>query len=222
MKKGLLIANIALSILILIGDVLYMTVGGLLTKSLTSAGFVTLGLINLVFALKAKTPDKKFAIVLTIGLFFAMLGDIILEIEFVIGALLFAVGHIFFFISYCTLKKFHPKDLIIGSVIFVLCLLLILFLPIFDFGGILMQVVCIVYALIISLMVSKATMNYIREKNLLHLIVMIGSILFMFSDLMLLFNVFANASRVFEILCLSTYYPAEILLAFSISKTKKS
>ena len=144
MKKSLLITNIILTIAILIGDILFMTSSKLLPKSLASAGFVLMCIINLIFALKGKTSDKKFAIILTIGLFFAMLGDIILEIEFVIGAALFAVGHIFFFISYCSLKNFQSKDLIIGSIIFVICLSLILFLPIFDFGGVLMQVVCIV------------------------------------------------------------------------------
>lgn len=220
MKKGLLITNIIISILILVGDILFMTMGGLLIKSFTSAGFVILGAINLVFALRANTSNKKFAIIMLIGLFFAMLGDIILEINFIAGAILFAIGHILFFLSYCTLKSFHPKDMIVGVFIFIPAMLLIIFLPIFDFGGILMQIICIFYALIISIMVSKSIMNYIRERNALNLIIMIGSILFLFSDIMLLFNVFANVSRIFGILCLSTYYPAEILLAISIGKSK--
>ncbi len=208
MKKSLLTTNIILSTLILIGDILFMSIGGLLIKSLTSAGFVILGLLNLIYVLKANTSDRKFAIIMLIGLFFAMLGDIILEINFIFGAILFAVGHIFFFVSFCSLKSFHPKDLIVGAFIFLCALLLILLLPAFDFGSTLMQVVCILYALIISMMVSKATMNLIREKNGLNVLIAIASILFFISDLMLLFNVFSNISSIFLIFCLAPYYPA--------------
>ena len=40
--------------------------------------------------------------------------------------------------------------------------------------------------------------------------------LFFFSDLMLLFDVFANMPKIFDYLCLITYYPAEFLLALTI------
>lgn len=221
MNNSQKILNIALAILILVGDILYMTIGGLLIKSLTSICFVALGAVNLIYALKSKTPKRKFCIVMLVGLFFAMLGDILLEIEFVVGAALFAIGHIFYFAAYCTLSKFNPKNLIPSACIFVPVSLIILFVPIFDFGGTFMQIVCLVYALIISLMVGKSISNLIKEKNFLNIILVVGSVLFMFSDFMLLFDVFADVPRIFGILCLSTYYPAEILLAYSISKSEK-
>lgn len=221
MKKTQLITNILLAIMIIIGDIFFILNLDLLTKSITSALFVTLGVVNLFFAIKEKTPAKKFCIIMVIGLFFAMLGDIILEIEFIIGALLFAAGHVFYFVAYCTLQKFEIKNLVLSTCIFVPAMLLITLAPIFDFGEILMEIVCIFYALIISIMVGKSISNYIKHKSWLNLVIMVGSILFMFSDIMLLFNVFANVPRIFIILCLSTYYPAEILLAFSISQTNK-
>ncbi len=218
MKKSQKILNILLIIAILVGDIFYIVGDGILTKSITSLLFVALGSVNLFFAIKEKTPAKKFCIIMAVGLFFAMLGDIILEIEFIVGALLFATGHIFYFVAYCTLQKFEIKNLIPSVCVFVPATLLITLAPIFDFGGILMEVVCIFYALIISIMVGKAISNYIKNKSWLNLVIMVGSILFMFSDIMLLFNVFADISSVFGILCLSTYYPAEILLAYSISQ----
>ena len=221
MKKSQKIINILLGIAILVGDVLYITTDHLLAKSITSLLFVALGSVNLAYAIKEKVPAKKFCIIMVIGLFFAMLGDIVLEIEFIIGALLFATGHIFYFVAYCTLQKFSIKNLIPSAIIFIHAMLLIVLAPIFDFGGILMEVVCIFYALIISVMVGKSISNYIKNKSIFYLIVMIGSIMFMFSDIMLLFNVFADVPRIFGILCLSTYYPAEILLALSISLTNK-
>jgi len=222
MKKTFNILNILLIIAICVGDIFYMIYNdSLLIKSITSAGFVILGIINLIYTLKNKTEHKKFAIIMLIGLIFAMLGDIVLELHFILGAVLFAVGHVFYFVAYTTLIPFKWKDLIYGAIIFVPVTLFIMLAPFFDFGGLLMEIVCIIYAIIISCMVGKAISNYIQDKSLLHLIILIGSILFMFSDFMLLLNVFADLPRVIGILCLASYYPAECILAYSILASKK-
>ncbi len=203
---------------IIIGDILYMVYDALYFKAITSALFVALGIINLVYIFKLKAKNRLFPIFMLVGLIFAFLGDVILEIHFISGAILFAIGHIFFFVSYCFIKRFDWKDLIAGIIIFIPSVLLITLAPIFNFGGILMEIVCVVYALIISLMVGKAVANLIRDKSLLNVIVLIGSCLFFFSDLMLLLNVFGHLPVV-GYLCLATYYPAEFLLAFSILKS---
>ena len=217
--KKINIFNFTMLIPLLVADVFYIIYGTLLVKSVASLLFVTIGLVNLIYLLKIKGKSAS-AYLLFIGLCFACLGDIFLEIYFIVGAALFAVGHVFYFISYCKLSNFKWKDLIYSALIFIPSLLIILFVPIFDFGGILMQVVCCVYALIISLMVGKAIANFIKEKSALNLIILIGSALFFFSDFMLLFNVFSNLSMVFGLLCLLTYYPAEFMLAYSILKHK--
>lgn len=221
MKKNISLINIALIVLVIIGDLFYMIYNdSLLIKSITSGLFVILGTINLIVALKNNIKNKRFAIIMLVGLVFAMLGDIILELHFILGAGLFAIGHVFYFIAYCNLIKFRWKDLIFGSIIFVPVTLFIIFAPIFNFGGLVMEIVCIVYAIIISCMVGKAISNFIHYKSPLTLIIMIGSILFMISDFMLLLNVFADLHRIFGILCLATYYPAECVLAYSILKSE--
>ncbi len=218
-RKNLFLAlNLIFALLIWIGDSIFMENGALLAKGLTSVVFVIMGAVNLVFLILNKNKDFCFPAIILTGLVFAMLGDIILNIKggFIYGAALFAIGHIFFFISYCFVLKFKWTDLIYGVVIFLPSILFITLAPIFDFGGVLMEIVCVVYAIIISLMVGKAIANFVRDKNWLTLILMAGSILFFFSDLMLLINVFAGLSKIFDILCLATYYPAEAILAFSI------
>lgn len=223
MKKTFNLFNIILIALILIGDIFYIIFNdSLLIKSLTSAGFVILGIINLIYAIKTGSEKRKFAITMLIGLVFAMLGDIVLELHFILGAALFAIGHIFYFIAYCFLIPFKAKDLIYGAMIFIPVCLFILLAPILNFGGIIMEIVCIVYALIISSMLGKAISNYIQNHCLLHLILLIGSILFTISDFMLLLNVFADLPRIFGILCLATYYPAECALAYAILLTDKA
>lgn len=212
--------NITLILAVILGDICYITLGGLAVKATTSIFFVLLGLVNLSYAILAKQP-LKFPMIMAVGLCFAMLGDILLNIEFIVGALFFAVGHIWFFIAYNFLQKFKLTDFIYGLAIFVPAIVFILCMPFLDFGGLLMQVIVVCYALIISLMVGKSIANLVQQPNCQNILIVIGSILFFFSDLMLLLNVFGNLSPVFDVLCLATYYPAECILATAILTHKK-
>lgn len=220
LNKLFYIVNITLALLILIGDACYISFGKLWIKGLTSSLFVLMGIANLLLSLYIGKKNLKFSIFMLIGLVFAMCGDIVLNIEFIIGAVLFAIGHIFYFISYSFILKFKWTDLLFGLLILIPSVLFITLAPIFNFN-VLMEIVCVVYAVIISFMVGKSIANLARKRNLLNLIILIGSCLFFFSDLMLLLNVFANLPRIVDILCLATYYPAQILLAFSVFNPTK-
>ena len=216
MKKSIFILNIILAIGVIISDIFYILQGGLWLKSITSAGFVLIGLANLIYAICTKSQNLKFSLTMFIGLVFAMAGDIVLNVHFIGGAVLFAIGHIIFFLAYSFISKFTWIDIIMGICLFIPSLIVLVAIPIFDFGGALMQIVCIIYALIICLMVGKALSNVIKNKNTTNFIILIGSILFFFSDLMLVLNMFSTVGSIAGILCLATYYPAEILLAYSI------
>ena len=207
--------NIALILAIVLGDICYISLGGLAIKATTSIFFVLLGLVNLTYVILSKQA-LKFPIIMTIGLFFAMLGDILLNIEFIVGAILFAVAHVWYFIAYTCIQKFKATDLIYGIAIFIPSVIFILCMPFLDFGGLLMKIIVICYALIISLMVGKSIANLVQQPTGQNILIVIGSILFFFSDLMLLLNVFGDLSRVFDVLCLATYYPAECLLAIAL------
>ena len=107
-------------------------------------------------------------------------------------------------------------DLLLTGAILIGTAALILLYPKFDFGGALMQGVCLVYGLIISCMVGKAVSGGIREKTLPMIIMAVGSVLFYFSDLMLVLRWFADAPRLAGDLCMITYFPAQGLLAASV------
>lgn len=205
--------NMVLLVALLAMDIVYIIKGGLVNKGIASGIFVSIGIVNLSFAIKEKV-DLKFPIIMTIGLIFAMLGDIFLAIEFIVGAILFAIGHIFFFVAYLFITKFSWKDLIYGFGIFIPSMLFIVLAPIFTFN-VLMEIVCVIYALIISFMVGKAISNLVKERSLLNIIIAIGSVMFFLSDLMLLLGQFASLPVV-GIICLVLYYPAEFMLAFSV------
>lgn len=216
MKKLFTILNIVIAEIVVMLTMLYSEFSGVELKAACSITFVVLGIVNLVYAILNKSDNLKFVIYFVVALTIAMVGDIVLWFDFVVGAAIFAVGHVFYFVAYCVLEKFHWKNLIVSACIFVPAALIILLYPNFDFGGILMQVVCLVYALIISLMLGKAISNVIKNYTSTNIIIALGSFLFFFSDLMLLFYYFGGHNLIADILCLASYYTAQPLLAFSI------
>lgn len=225
MEKKLRIAyitNIILGGLIFIGALIFMllhqTVSSYIVKTIPSVLFVVLGIFNLLYFIKSKNMmgvNKRYSILLVIGLFFAMLGDILLIDFFEVGAILFAIGHIFYFVSFCALAKITLRDILISLLIFGLCLLFILLYPFFDFQGMIFLI--IIYAFIISFMLGKAISNFTKtKKSILSLVVLMGASLFFFSDFMLLLYKFGHRIKLLDWLCVMTYYPAEFLLASTI------
>ena len=209
--------NIVFLTLIVVATIIFMTgvLSPYIIKTLDSVLFVLCGVVNLIFLYKYKKEESIYkAFILLAGLSFACVGDIVLISNFVLGAIFFGVGHIFFVIFFYSLNGFNYKDILISLGIFIVCLLLIFLLPVFDFGNFLLVV--IFYALIISFMLGKAASNYINTKLPCNLILFIGAGLFFFSDFMLVFDRFTNLGEVFGLLCLATYYLAEFLLAMSI------
>lgn len=216
MKKVFGIGNGILIAATMLSCICYDRFGGLSLKALTAMGFVLLGAFNCAYALRFGGKNRKFPIVMALGLLVCMIGDVVLNITFIPGALLFAVGHLFYFVAYGCLMRFRKRDLLPSMVIFAASALIILAVPIFDFGSPLMQGICLVYALVISCMVGKAVANLVRERNIVTILLALGSILFYFSDFMLLLNIFAGAPPITDTLCLFTYFPAQCLLAHAI------
>ena len=213
-----LVVNAVFFVLICIANYnfLVLDVSSYITKSIASVLFVLCGVFNLIYALCLKKSNNlKFAIIMVIGLVFACAGDILLIDYFIIGAISFAIGHIFYFIAFSTIVKINWRDFAVGAVIFIIGLFILLFYP-FKFNGMLPLVIA--YALIISIMLGKAIAN-ILDKNsnrILNIIIAIGAFLFFFSDLMLVFDIWGNGNIIFDYLCLATYYPAEFILGFTI------
>ena len=200
MKKLFVVTNVIMLTFILIFDMFYMASNGLLVKAIASLLFVVTGLINLMYCIKNK-ENLKFPIWMIIALTIAMLGDILINLNFYLGTIVFGLGHVFYFASYCMLDKMNRKDFLWGVMISLISLMVIFFTPFLNFGGALMQ--------------GKAISNSLRQTNMTNLIIVIGSLLFFISDFMLMLKSFADLP-VAGYLCLGTYYPAQFLLAFSL------
>ena len=185
-------------------------------KCICSGLFALLGLVNLGYALKTKQGNTKFYVGMSAGLVLAFLGDYLIGYDFIIGAATFALGHVCFVVSYCFMQKMQKLDYIISGVLFLGCLLFLLFCPLLTFEVPIFRIVCIVYALIISTMLGKAIGNFIREKNTVNGTIALASVLFFFSDLMLVFDWFIGLWSWTDHACMVTYYPALCLLAFAM------
>ena len=217
--KFAMLGNSLFAGLIVVTAVLYMVIdcSPYIFKPIASLLFVLCGVFNLIYVFSVLKIRRNipFIVSMMAGLIFACLGDILLIDHFVIGAGLFAIGHIFFFVSFVCLTGFKLRDFLIGLAIFAVVLCLVLFVPFFDFGD--KKILVIAYAFVISFMLGKAVGNvFLTENRQVHLIIMLGALLFFVSDFMLMIYLFGGKFIVFDILCLATYYPAEFLLAFTI------
>ncbi len=213
MKKCIRYINYCFLALAFICAVMYDRVGTLQVKTLNASVFMSLALINGVYALKIKRYQPRCMLM---ALAACMAADITLWHSFIFGALLFAIGHTFFFLCYCRMEKFRISDLIPGAILFVPVCVLMLCWQRFDYGSAGMEALCVVYALIISLMFSKAFANYRRKKCRAYALILLGSAMFVFSDFMLLLDLFANAPAITDTLCVMTYFPGQSIQAHAM------
>ena len=186
-------------------------------KCLCSGLFAALGFVNLGYALKTKQRNTKFYIGMSAGLVLAFLGDYLIGKDFIVGAATFALGHVCFVVAYCFMQKMQKYDYIFSGVLFLGCLIFLLFCPLLTFDVPLFRIVCIIYALIISTMLGKAIGNFVREKTLINGTIATASVLFFFSDLMLVFDWFIGLWSWTDHACMGTYYPALCLLALAMA-----
>ena len=213
----MLAVNIAIIAVIFVMNYFYQSNGFDFTlKCICSGTFALLGVINLVYSLAMKADNKKFYIGMSAGLILAFLGDVLIGYDFIVGAATFALGHVCFVIAYCFMQKMQKLDYAVSGALFLGCLIFLLFCPWLNFEVAVFRIVCIVYALIISTMLGKAIGNFIREKNLVNGTIAVASVLFFFSDLMLVFDWFIGLWSWTDHACMGTYYPALCLLALAM------
>ena len=165
MKKKIFLAlNILLLAILAACTYVYMEIDGrLVMKGVTASCFVALGLVNLAYAAFTTPRKLTFPIVLAFGLCFAMAGDLLLGWNFIVGAGLFAVGHVLYAAAMYTRQRFAKLDAIMSLTMFLIAMLILTFTPGMAFPDPVMRIVCYVYAVIISCMAGKAVSGFLRE-----------------------------------------------------------
>lgn len=215
--KTLAIINIIITVAVFIGNYFYQSLGFNYTlKIICSSGFAVMGIMNMLYAWK-RIANKKVLSFMTLGLVFAFLGDVAINPNFILGVIFFALGHVFFVLSYWAYKKLDKLDIIISIGLGAFAVGFILVFPYIVFDVAILKYVVLVYAVIISVMVGKSVGNAVREKGIFTGMIAVGSILFFLSDMMLLLAWFSTVEgRWTSNVCMAAYYPALCLLAGSM------
>lgn len=215
--KNLGIINLIITIAVFIGNYFYQSLGfNYPLKIVCSSGFAIMGILNMVYARK-HIKEKKVLLFMTLGLVFAFLGDVAINPNFILGVIFFALGHVFFVISYMTFRKFATLDVILSNGLGVFAIAFILLFPYIIFKVAVLKYVVLAYAVIISVMVAKSVANAIYEKSVFTGMIAVGSVLFFISDMMLLLAWFSTIEgRWTSNVCMAAYYPALCLLAGSM------
>ena len=213
--------NIALMVCAMACLVYYDIAGGLWLKGVTSSWFVLLGSINLWAARKLPRHQLRFSIWMVLGLFCGMCADVLLGKVFFVGVGVFALGHIWYLAAFCCLEPFRRRDWIFILPLTVFSMLFILKAPWLSVEDPFMQKLLLGYAAIISAMLGKAISNLTVRPSTARWILMVASILFWFSDMILAIDMFGQSSRLTWILCSYSYWPAQSLLAHSLFHTQE-
>ena len=221
-QKSISYIALSINILLILANILinifYQYLGFDLTlKFIGSAIFALLGLINLIFVLCTNRKNLVFSIVTAVGLILGMSGDIAIEYEFIIGAILFALGHVCFLIGFYFIEKFHWQDLVVSLGLAIPAALFIIFFQGFSFGDEILRYVCAIYAVIICFMFGKSITNLFFKRSFLRILLLVAATLFVFSDSFLLIELFTKPYKVWTgQICMALYYPAMLCFAVSI------
>lgn len=180
-----------------------------------------MGLVNHIYCIKIKKLNIKYCNFIFAGLLTAAVADIVINMHFISGVILFIIGHMAFYTAQCFVRKIYASDFIYSIVLALSSLAFLFFFPGINITNQSLKIVCIAYALIISLMAGKSIANACILKNLFCILISVGCILFFLSDMCLAINIFTKIWKDSIIVCLLTYYPAQCLLAFSILFSSK-
>ena len=161
----------------------------------------------------------NFNLLIILGLIFSLGGDLALmppdtQNRFRIGLILFLTAHVLYLAAFWKLGAWALPDLLIGAGLLVVVVSYYMLLrP--NLGS--MKIPVIIYILVICLMVSRASStlfagNVSREKAVL---MFVGAILFLLSDVMLSANRFWKPWK-YERSSLAFYFSGQLCFALSV------
>ncbi len=190
----------------------------LLLKGLAAIIFVAAG-----FSVMKNCTDVRHAQFIVIGLFMGFVGDVLLNLQyvvknggklFVIGAGAFLIGHMFYSLSWGSYISGFMSTIIAAVVAIGIMLWVYQHITVESIG---LKVFGVVYLGVAVLATSFAVESYIRNpQNLSSIVFAIGGMLFIFSDVVLFFNMFGNKKKWMRATNLTTYYLGQLFIAASL------
>lgn len=177
-----------------------------------------------------KIRTTSYFKIMVVGFIFALLGDVLLDVDnssfgilFILGMLLFALTHVAFSFGFLKHVKFNKTTFISLICLFLPTLLLLNCFGLINAGS--LTLVNNIYAFIVSIMVSLAITLFTKKGLNKHLKYMnlFGVILFAISDLILVFALFGNSPSKWLLLSNNLiYYIAQLFIGLSFYKVNAS
>lgn len=200
---------------------------GMMCKFMASFGFISVAVVGYCF----NPVDTYYFCLVCFALMFGFFGDVLLGIKEVaptfrgklvpLGTLYFLVGHVFYLCAFISQSGFNSGAMIFGICGGLFALVMIKALKM-KVDGKLWIVMSVYYAALTYKAASAAVLAF-SAKETAFIVAFIGAVLFLVSDTCLAFLYFTPVKRknIWVTVELSTYYPAQILLAMSVALMTK-
>lgn len=176
---------------------------------------LTLVLIILFSLFQVSEISMFYKVMIIAGLSFSMFGDIMLMLpsdKFLQGLASFLIAHIFYLIAFVSDSEFPVSYLYLIPGLIIGAFILRILLP--QVGN--KTVPVLIYSLILILLLWQSAGRLALNLNHSTLVALIGSIIFIGSDITLVFNRFVKQHRNGQLYILSSYYIAQLLIAYSV------
>jgi len=194
-------------------------------KGLASFGFISLFIIS-VLKSKAYLTNPLIVFLFALGFVAGLMGDIYLALRplrpkeenhqiILIGTICFATGHLFYYSALLIYGTFSYWAIVISLIVTIATFLASKVLKL-NWGP--SKIPSVIYSFLVFLVAGQAIMNGLQHGlSGFYTSVILGSLLFGISDLILAQIYFGGKeTNPYIIMNLSTYYAAQILLAFSL------
>lgn len=172
----------------------------------------------LILALALLLPDEVsplYRTLIAVGILFSLGGDIFLMLPrnaFVWGLASFLVAHLFYIAAYISRAGLQMNWLLLAPFVLYGAVLLYLLLP--HTGAV--RVPVILYAVVLMAMGWQAAALWWAVRDTAALLAMAGALLFIASDSILALDKFRAPIPQRDLLIMSTYYGALLLIAWSV------
>jgi uncharacterized membrane protein YhhN len=177
-------------------------------------------LILAVAASFAAPISTLYRTLIIVGIAFSLAGDVFLMLPqntFVFGLVSFLIAHIFYIFAYRSVSGFHLTWwLALPYTIYGFFMLYLLWPHVGD-----LRIPVIIYAAVLMIMGWQAAEQWWHVRDTSMLLAMIGAILFILSDTTLALTKFRAPVPQRDLIIMSTYYGAQLLIAWSVYRFPK-
>lgn len=193
---------------------IWATYGGTQLQRYALKPLTTVLILGVALAL-SEPISTLYRTLIVIGLLFSLGGDIFLMLPgntFVWGLVSFLVAHLFYIAAYYSRSGFHVTLWLLALFILYGAGLLTLLWP--HVGA--LRIPVIIYALVLLIMGWQAAEQWWTLRDSSALLAAVGALLFLASDSILALNKFRAPVPQRDLLIMSTYYSAQLLIAWSV------